>query len=174
MRSVNHQFFGLEDRIVKMYRKAVPSIVAGKRLDPFREDAFIEMDFLLCSDPEALDPQTGKFTWSTVHDVIALYSPREVAYFEQKNAALIKEGLLTVYTGPLASEAVTARPDAELAGLLKTPKPTFTRKIAELTDTELYRLHTLMDDKTEAWRVQAVLKEQQRRKETEEVDEDQE
>ncbi len=163
MLSLNHQFPGLEQTIIRMYRKTVPSMVSGMRLDPHKPQSFDVIPFVLVSDPKDFNEQTNTFTFRPSNDVIALYSEREVQFFETQNRALVRDGVLVPYDGPLADDAVPSIPDAELVRLLKMPKPSMKKAVEALTDGNVYRLRSLVDENTEAWRVQLIFDELKRR-----------
>lgn len=163
MHSKNHLFPGLENQIVQMYKRTVPSTVAGLRLDPFKPNEFVVIEFVLVGNPANFNHNEGTFKFDPHNDVIALYSQREVTFFEMQNKALLKNGLLAVYKGSLTDESETQINDAELARLLKAPKPSFVSKIKEFSVGDLYRLRSLTDERTEAWRLQLLTDELHRR-----------
>lgn len=71
---------------VQRFVKAIPSRVAGMRLDPMSEE-FRPITFILETDDE--DPES---------EVLHLYSEKDVQYFNQVNKTLIKMGLFKPYT----------------------------------------------------------------------------
>lgn len=82
--SVNNVFLMAGEPVIR-FVKAIPSRVAGMRLDPMTED-FRPITFILETDDE--DPEG---------EILCLYSEKELQYFKQANKSLIKMGLFKPY-----------------------------------------------------------------------------
>lgn len=124
MASENNIIVTADNEPVKKFAKAIPSKLAGRRLDPFK---FNELSFVLESDPEI------GFLYE--NDVIELYNDREVRFFLHANRKFIKEGYLKEYQGsPTVADTSNILSDEEVETIatLRTG-PMIAKRLNDLT-----------------------------------------
>lgn len=110
MASVNNVFLIAGEPYIR-FVKAIPSRVAGIRLDPTFEGVR-SISFVLESDPD--DPDA---------EVLCLYSEKELTYFNQMNKTLIKLGYFKPYeepAQPMPTETSALVSDTEVNKIAQT------------------------------------------------------
>lgn len=113
-----------ENEPIKKFAKAIPSKLAGRRLDPFKMS---EIAFVLESDP--------KEGFLYENDVVEIYSERELRFFLHANRTFIKEGYLKEFHGsPTEADVTNVISDEEIERIaaLRTG-PMIAKRIGELT-----------------------------------------
>lgn len=96
--STNHQYIQFSDDVVKRFEKTVPFILSGYRLNPHNPSE--QINFVLQTDESCFDFTSKKKIKSDYeHDVIELYSDKEVKMFLRLNRSIIERGYLKEYAG---------------------------------------------------------------------------
>jgi hypothetical protein len=147
MSASNNIFPQLASKIFARYKKTVPYMLGGRRLDPFKVNENAEMDWILQTDDDNFDFITKQPSGFTYEDeVIELYSEVELQVFKKLNAALFSEGLLQVYQG--TQTEVVDNTGIDLDELAKIKLPTqFKKAVAKLPKTMLPALEKKLREK---------------------------
>lgn len=91
--SVNHQYAEFKDKVVARYRKTVPSMVAGSRLDPYDNKTRIIWLVQTPTNDWSFD-ENRQIRFSYDYEIIELYSEREVSIFKMDNRKIIESGVI--------------------------------------------------------------------------------
>jgi hypothetical protein len=101
--SKNNIFYDFEEEVYCRYKKAVPTMVSGKRRNPYKTEEVI--DFVLKTDPRDFNfDKIGKeasfrdqVTFNYDSEVLEVYSEKEDKFIRRANASFFERGMLVPY-----------------------------------------------------------------------------
>lgn len=128
------------DQTVERWQKACIHAVAGKRVNPYKDDG-VKIDFILRSKEDNFNFETRKLAFSYDDDVIELYSPREVTVFRALNRAAIEAGLLVPYgENKQAIDTRNALTDEQVLAIAEIPQlPKLKKALQDITSVTTLR-----------------------------------
>jgi hypothetical protein len=157
--SIHNIYPEFADRVLERWQKAIVGTVAGKRIDPYTENA--RVDFLLITKEHNFDIATRKVAFVYEDEVIELYTEREVTVFRALNKAAIENGLLKPFEdAPPEVNDTNIYTDAQLLAILNEKNmPTYKGMLKKITAIPvLDRMETLITDDHRQWVLKELIK----------------
>lgn len=148
MASVNNIYYTADGPPVMRYQKTVTHSLSGWRIDP---QTGKQVDFILESAPLSTGykyEDLGKQLFNYEHDVVELYSEKEVQFFRKRNKPLFEKGLLQEYDGePEAPDFANMMSDVEVTKIACLPAAKLTAKLTEITsEITVHRILTTAEE----------------------------
>lgn len=145
--AINNIYPQLAGHAYKKYRKVVPHPIGGKRLDPFKVNENIFVDWLLKTEEVDFDFEAKKIArFAYENEVIELYSEVEDKVFRRLNPGMFEQGFLAVYGENQPELKDKTHYDLDTIASIRLPS-NFKKAVQELPKTALSELEKKIREK---------------------------